>query len=107
MANSSEQSPSERQSPPQFTIRLLFSITTAIAVGFVSPLEPMVYLVNIVFFTSIIAVPVVVLWLVFTPASQWRESLGATSRVFVMAVAAFATIFVVILVRMEIMGQDF
>ena len=107
LPTSSENPTNERETGPQFTTRLLFAITAAIAVGFVSPLEPMVYLVNIVFFTSLIAVPIVFLWFVITPASRWRESMGAATRFFGMAVAVFATIFVIILVRMEIMGQDF
>ena len=97
----------EKPLGPQFTTRLLFAITAAIAVGFVSPLGPMVYLVNVVFFTSIIAVPIIIFWLVVTPVSRWRESMGATTRFFGLAVAVFTTIFVVILIRMEVMGQDF
>ena len=97
----------EKPLGPQFTTRLLFAITAAIAVGFVSPLGPMVYLVNVVFFTSIIAVPIIIFWLVVTPVSRWRESMGATTRFFGLAVAVFTAIFVIILIRMEVMGQDF
>ena len=107
ISDSSEQSPANRHSGLQFTVRLLMAITAGIAFGFACPLEPMIYLVNIVLFTTIVAVPIIVLWLIFTPTRQWRDSLGAAARFFVLAVAAFATLLIMVLVRMEVLGQDF
>ena len=91
----------------QFSIRLLLAMTTAIAVGFASPLMPLIYLVNIILFTSVLAIPVVLFWLAATPVAQWRESMGAASRVFGLAIVAFATLMIMIFVRMEFMGHDF
>ena len=92
---------------PKFTMRALLVATAAISIGFVAPLEPLVYLVNIIFFTWIISLPILALWLAFTPDAHWRKSLASTFCFLHYSIATFAILIAVVVVRMQVMGQNF